>query len=50
MYAVLSAVRDISRTGKFEAFHMIKSVEDNIADNLLQWVQRPWLHWRLATF
>ena len=34
-------MRDISRTGKFEAFHMIKSVEDNIADNLLQWVQRP---------
>ena len=29
------------RTGKFEVFYMLKFVEDNIADNLLQWVQRP---------
>ena len=41
VYGLLSTVRDVARTGKFEAFYMLKFVEDDIADNLLQWVQRP---------
>ena len=38
---VISALRDIPGAGKFELFHILKFVEDNIADNLLQWIQRP---------
>ncbi len=40
-YALLSGLRDVPRVGRFEVFHMLKFVKDNISDNLLQWVQRP---------
>ncbi len=40
-YLLISAEQDLARYGRFEAFYMLKSVKDNIADNLLQWVQRP---------
>ena len=41
LYMIVSALRDLPGTGKFEIFHILKFVEDNISDNLLQWVQRP---------
>jgi len=41
LYMVISALRDVPGAGKFELFHILKFVEDNIADNLLQWIQRP---------
>ena len=41
LYLMISALRDMPGTGKFELFHIIKFTEDDIADNLLQWVQRP---------
>ncbi len=40
-YAILSAQRDTPTAGTVELFWMIKSVKDDISDNLLQWVQRP---------
>lgn len=40
-YALVSAKRDLPARGRIELFWMLKSVEDDIADNLLQWVQRP---------
>ena len=40
-YVLLSALRDHPRFGQFELFHMLKSVEDNIADNVNVWEQRP---------
>ena len=41
LYALVSALRDMPSVGKFEVFHMLKFVRDDIPDNLLQWVQRP---------
>ena len=41
LYLMVSALRDVPGTGKFEVFHVLKFVEDTISDNLLQWVQRP---------
>jgi len=41
LYLMLSGLRDVPGIGKFEVFHVLKFVEDTIADNLLQWVQRP---------
>ena len=41
LYMLVSGLRDMPGTGKFEVFHMIKFVQDDISDNLLQWVQRP---------
>jgi len=41
LYLMLSGLRDVPGIGKFEIFHVLKFVEDTIADNLLQWVQRP---------
>jgi len=41
LYFLLSAEKDLPRIGRFEVFHMLKFVEDDIPDNLLQWVQRP---------
>ncbi len=41
LYLMVSGLRDVPGIGKFEIFHVLKFVEDTIADNLLQWVQRP---------
>ncbi|MBT6620352.1 MAG: hypothetical protein HOB41_10750 [Gemmatimonadetes bacterium] len=41
LYLMVSGLRDVPGIGKFEVFHVLKFVEDTIADNLLQWVQRP---------
>ena len=40
-YLLLTSRKDVARVGRFEVFHMLKFVRDNIADNLIQWVQRP---------
>ena len=40
-FLMLSAEQDLPKLGRLEAFYMFKLVKDNIADNLLQWVQRP---------
>jgi hypothetical protein len=40
-FLLVSALRDFPGMGKFEVFHILKFVKDDIADNLLQWVQRP---------
>ena len=40
-YSLLSGLRDVPRLGRFELFYMLKFVEDDIPDNMLQWVQRP---------
>ena len=41
LYFLLSAEQDMPRIGRLEFFHMLKFVEDDVPDNLLQWVQRP---------
>ena len=40
-YALLSGLKDYPRLGRLEVFSMLKSVKDDIPDNLVQWVQRP---------
>ncbi|MBT4496460.1 MAG: hypothetical protein HOC74_01990 [Gemmatimonadetes bacterium] len=41
LYLLLTSDRDMPSIGRLEVFYMLKFVEDNISDNLLQWVQRP---------
>lgn len=40
-YLLLTSRQDMARVGRFELFYMVKTVRDDIADNLIQWVQRP---------
>lgn len=41
LYFLLNSERDMPRIGRLEIFYLLKFVEDDIPDNLLQWVQRP---------
>ena len=50
VYALLSAVRDISKTGKFEVFHMIQVRRGQHRRQLTAMGAASRLHWRLATF
>lgn len=41
LYLLLSALQDLPRAGRLEIFHMLKIVEDDIPDDLVQWRQFP---------
>ena len=40
-YSLVTLFKDHPRLGRLELFHMLKFVADDIADPVVQWVQRP---------
>ncbi len=40
-YGLLTLYRDFAGIGRLQVFHNIKKVQDDIPDNLVQWVQPP---------